>query len=74
ATVVFKWLQSATNTFSTLFTRWKSRVFWQTDWSLGVTSSIVSVTSSAMGFVSSSNISYASTTGEIYISSVVADE
>lgn len=73
ATVVFRWPQSATNTFSTLFTRWRSRVFWQTDWSLGVTSSIVSATSSAFGFVTSSNISYASTTGEIFISSVVAE-
>jgi len=74
ATVVFRWPQSATNTFSTLFTRWRSRVFGQTDWSSGVTSSIISATSSATGFVTSSNISYASTTGEIYITSVVADE
>lgn len=73
ATVVFRWPQSATNTFSTLFTRWRSRVFGQTDWSSGITSTIVSATSSAMGFASSSNISYASTTGEIYITSVFSD-
>ncbi len=73
ATVVFRWPQGATSTFSTLFTRWKSKIFWQTDWSKGVTSTIVSATSSAMGFVTSSNISFASTSGAIYITSVFSE-
>ncbi|MBI3589450.1 MAG: hypothetical protein HY093_03530 [Candidatus Liptonbacteria bacterium] len=66
ATVVFQWPQSATNTFSTYFTRFKNRNYSQTDWSQGP-NQYTPGSSSFQGFGTSSNLDYSSTTGSFRI-------
>ena len=71
-TVVYKWPDSATNTFATYLTRFKSRITAQTDWQKGtvpVNSSPVTTTTNS--FATSSNIIYASSSGVIKIRDVV---
>lgn len=64
ATVVFTWPLSSTNTFATYFTRHKVKIFWQTDWS-GGDGEWGPVSSTVSGFVTSTNIDFASTTGAV---------
>ena len=64
---VYNWTpHGVTGTISTYITRNNDQVFSQTDWSGGANSSTVS-TSTGNQFASSSNIDYASTSGEIYV-------
>ncbi len=69
-TIIYKWPMSATNTFSTLLTRHTSRSIRQTIWST-VSNPWGIVTSSFQGFVSSSNLSFASSVGSVVISNIV---
>ena len=66
-TVAYGWSGSPTYTVSTYLTRNRDNVYDQTDWSggPGVT---VAATSVGNQFATSSNISYTTTTGSIYVS------
>ncbi len=65
-TVVFRWPESATNTFSTYVTRFNNRVYSQSDWSSGP-DFWGPTTSTPSGFATSSNLNFSSTTGSIKI-------
>ncbi len=66
ATVVYRWPMSATNTFATIFTRNRTRIFRQTDWSGGAYQ-LGPVTSSFLGFATSSNLNFSSSAGSVFI-------
>ncbi len=65
-TVIFRWPDSETSTFSTYVTRFKNQIFSQSDWS-GGPDLWGPVTGTVSGFATSSNINFSSTTGSIKI-------
>jgi hypothetical protein len=64
-TVIYRWPNSATNTLTQYVVRSKNKSYFQTNWSDGATTTVVSTSYS--GFTTSSNADFESTAGSILI-------